>query len=95
MLAELAYTLRTRQEKSRKLPTCIPRSAKASKGNLGFQLSAAQALFNLGESDAASAFLERAQQLNGNNYRLHAIQGADGFVGEPTPGRDKRISGRA
>ena len=48
--------------------------AKSSKDNLGLQLSAAQALFNLGEVDAASAFLERAQQLNGNSYRLHAIK---------------------
>ncbi len=48
--------------------------AKSSKDNLGLQLSAAQALFNLGEVEAASAFLERAQQLNGNSYRLHAIK---------------------
>ena len=52
------------------------RLAKAAKGNIGLELSAAQALFNVGQPDAARPFLEEVQKVDGNNYRLHAILGS-------------------
>ena len=52
------------------------RLAKAAKGNIGLDLSAAQALVGLGQMDAAQAFLDDARKIDRNNYRLHAIQGA-------------------
>jgi len=73
VLAELAYTYDLAGRKN-EAADLYRRLAKTSRDNLGLQLSAAQALFNLGEADAARAFLERAQQLNGNYYRLHAIR---------------------
>jgi len=73
VLAELAYTydMAGRKQDAANLYSQV---AKSSKGTLGFQLSAAQTLFNLGEEDAARGFLERAQQLEANYYRLHAIK---------------------
>ncbi len=73
VLAELAYSyvLAGRKQEAADLYSKV---AKASKGSLGFQLSAAQALFNAGQGDAARAFLEEARRLNANYYRLHAIQ---------------------
>jgi len=73
VLAELAYSydLAGRKQEAAALYAQV---AKATKGNLAFQLSAGQALFNAGQSDAAQAFLEQAKRLNGNYYRLHAIQ---------------------
>ncbi|HLV89303.1 MAG TPA: tetratricopeptide repeat protein [Candidatus Sulfotelmatobacter sp.] len=72
--AELAYTYEVagKQEEAAKL---YSRLAKASKGNVALDLSAAQALVNLGQSDAASTFLDDARRLQPDNYRLHAIQG--------------------
>ena len=73
VLAELAYSyeLAGRKQEAADLYAQV---ANSSKGNLGLQLSAAQALFNMGEVDAARRFLEKAQQLNPNYYRLHAIE---------------------
>ena len=73
--AELAYTyqLAGRQQDAANL---YSRLAKAAKGNLGLDLSAAQAWVGLGQSDAARAFLDDARRIDANNYRLHAILGA-------------------
>jgi len=73
--AELAYTyqLAGKQQEAAELYT---RLAKAAKGNLGLDLSAAQALVSLGQTDAASSFLEDAKRIDSNHYRLHAILGA-------------------
>jgi tetratricopeptide (TPR) repeat protein len=73
VLAELAYTS-DMAGKKQEAADLYSQVAKSSKANLGFQLSAAQALFNVGERDAARGFLEKAQQLDANNYRLHAIK---------------------
>ena len=75
LLAELAFTyqLAGKQQEAAELYT---RLAKAAKGNIGLELSAAQAWVNVGQSDAARPFLEAARQIDGNNYRLHAILGA-------------------
>lgn len=73
--AELAYTyqLAGKQPEAAALYT---RLAKAAKGNIGLELSAAQAWINAGQPDAARPFLEAARQIDGNNYRLHAILGS-------------------
>jgi len=36
-------------------------------------VSAAQALVSLGQLEAARGFLDKAKEINGNNYRLHTI----------------------
>lgn len=73
--AELAYTdqLAGKQQEAADL---YSRLAKAAKGNIGLDLSAAQAWIGLGRPDAAQSFLEDAKRIDGNNYRLHAILGA-------------------
>jgi tetratricopeptide (TPR) repeat protein len=73
--AELAYTyqLAGKQQEAADLYT---RLAKAAKGNIGLDLSAAQALVGLGQGDGAQSFLEDAKRIDSNNYRLHAIFGA-------------------
>ena len=74
VLAELAYTyeLAGKKQQAANLYTQV---ARAARGNIGLELSAAQALVNLGESEAARGFLENARQLNRDHYRLHAILG--------------------
>jgi tetratricopeptide (TPR) repeat protein len=73
--AELAYTyqLAGKQQEAANLYT---RLAKATKGNLALDLSAAQALVGLGQSDAARTYLEDARKIDANNYRMHAILGS-------------------
>lgn len=73
--AELAYTyqLAGRQQEAADLYTHL---AKTAKGNIGLDLSAAQALVNLGQADRAQSFLNDARKIDPNNYRLHAILGA-------------------
>jgi len=75
LLAELAFTyqLAGKQQEAAEL---YARLAKAAKGNIGLELSAAQAWVNVGQPDAARPFLEAARQIDGNNYRLHAILAA-------------------
>ena len=72
--AELAYSyqLAGRQQDAANL---YSRLAKSAKGNIGLDLSAAQAWVNIGRSDEAQPFLDAARQIDSNNYRLHAILG--------------------
>jgi Tfp pilus assembly protein PilF len=73
--AELAYTfqLAGRQQDAANL---YSRLAKASPGNIGLDLSAAQAWINIGLPDKARPFLDQARKVDGNNYRMHSILGA-------------------
>jgi tetratricopeptide (TPR) repeat protein len=73
--AELAYTYQL-AGKQQEAATLYTRLAKSAKGNLGLNLSAAQALVGLGQTDAASAFVAEARRIDRNNYRLHAIAGS-------------------
>ena len=73
--ADLAYTYQL-AGKPQEAADLYIRLAKSAKGNLGLNLSAAQALVALGQGDAAEPFLQEARRLDANNYRLHAIQGA-------------------
>jgi tetratricopeptide (TPR) repeat protein len=72
VLAELAYTYQL-AGKPQEAANLYTRAAESAHGNVGLELNAAQALVNLGQFDAARQFLEKVQELNGNNYRLHAI----------------------
>ena len=73
--ADLAYTYQL-AGKQQEAANLYIRLAKSAKGNLGLNLSAAQALVTLGQADAAATFLEEARRIDRNNYRLHAIAGA-------------------
>jgi tetratricopeptide (TPR) repeat protein len=70
--AEMAYTyqLAGRQQDAANLYSQL---AKSAKGNIGLDLSAAQAWVNLGRADEAQPYLDAAGQIDPNNYRLHAI----------------------
>jgi tetratricopeptide (TPR) repeat protein len=74
VMAELAYTYQLAGN-PQEAATIYTRLAKASKGNIGLELSAAQAWVNVGQPDAARPFLDAARQIDSNNYRLHAILG--------------------
>jgi tetratricopeptide (TPR) repeat protein len=70
--AELAYTygLAGKQQESAAL---YSRLAKTAKGNIGFNLSAAQAWANAGRPEEAQQFLDAAKHIDANHYRLHAL----------------------
>lgn len=72
--AELAYTyqLNGQPDEGAKL---YAQAANAVPGDLGLQLSAAQADVALGSVEAAEPFLKRAAALDAEHYRLHAIRG--------------------
>jgi tetratricopeptide (TPR) repeat protein len=82
--ADLAYTyqLAGKQDEAARLYT---RLAKSAKGNIGLDLSAAQALLNLGQVDAAHAFVDDARRIDPNSYRLHSILGQIA-IAEDRPG---------
>jgi tetratricopeptide (TPR) repeat protein len=75
VLAELAYTFQL-AGKPQEAADMYTRVAKSAKGNLGLNLSAAQALAAIGQTDAAQTFLNEARRIDPNNYRLHAILGS-------------------
>jgi tetratricopeptide (TPR) repeat protein len=74
--AELAYTYQL-AGKQQEAATLYSRLAKTAKGNIGLNLSAAQAWINLGHPDEAKGFLDAARRIDPNNYRLHAILGGE------------------
>ena len=73
-MAELAFTYQL-AGKPQEAANIYTRLAKAAKGNIALELSAAQSLVNIGQADAAAPFLEAARQIDPNHYRLHAILG--------------------
>ncbi|HEY1265337.1 MAG TPA: tetratricopeptide repeat protein [Terriglobales bacterium] len=73
LLAELAYTYELAGDKQEAADT-YAKAAKMAKGNIGYVLSAAQALVGLGQMDEARGFLDTAKALNPGHYRLHTIQ---------------------
>jgi tetratricopeptide (TPR) repeat protein len=75
VLAEIAYTDQL-AGKPQEAAALYTRLAKNAKGDLGLNLSAAQALAGLGQADAAQGFLDEARRIDPNNYRLHAILGS-------------------
>jgi len=75
VLAELAYTYELGGDKQEAADT-YSKAVKGAKGNrnIGYTLSAAQAYVSLGQMDTARDYLDKAKELNANNYRLHNIQ---------------------
>jgi tetratricopeptide (TPR) repeat protein len=80
--AELAYTyqLAGKQQDAANLYSSL---AKSTKGNIGLDLSAAQAWIALGQPDQANEFLDDARRVDRNSYRLHAV------LGEIAEGEDR------
>jgi tetratricopeptide (TPR) repeat protein len=70
--AELAYTYQL-AGKQQEAADLYSRLARTAKGNVGLNLSAAQAWINAGRPDNANEFIEAAKRIDSNNYRLHAI----------------------
>jgi tetratricopeptide (TPR) repeat protein len=72
--AELAYTyqLAGKQEEAAKL---YVEAANAAPHDVNLQLSAAQSEITAGDVDTTVKYLDRAEKLNANHYRLHAIRG--------------------
>jgi tetratricopeptide (TPR) repeat protein len=73
-LAELAYTYQVAGRRKEAADTYV-QAADAAKGQLDIQLNAAQALVNAGELGRAEPLLKRADALQPEHYRLHAIRG--------------------
>jgi tetratricopeptide (TPR) repeat protein len=72
ILAELAYTYELAGNKQRAADTYVL-ATKTGKGNVELQLSAARALINVDQLEAARVFLGKVRAQNPNHYRLHAI----------------------
>jgi tetratricopeptide (TPR) repeat protein len=73
-LPELAYTYQL-AGKRKEAADAYARAADRVTRDAGLQLSAAQAVVNIGQFDRATAFLKRADAVEPDNYRLHAIRG--------------------
>jgi tetratricopeptide (TPR) repeat protein len=73
-LAELAYTYQVAGRRKDAADTYV-QAADAAKGQLDIQLNAAQALVNAGELGRAETMLRRAEGIQPDHYRLHAIRG--------------------
>lgn len=74
VLAELAYTYQL-AGKRKDAAENYALAANGQVGNNGLQLSAAQALVNIGQLDRADPYVQTAAKLDPNYYRLHAIRG--------------------
>ncbi|HZP62336.1 MAG TPA: tetratricopeptide repeat protein [Terriglobales bacterium] len=72
--ADLAYTyqLSGKRDEAAKL---YSEAANSAPKKLELQLSAAQAEVNIGNIEQADPFLRRADALDAQNYRLHAVRG--------------------
>ncbi|MGH9511794.1 MAG: tetratricopeptide repeat protein [Terriglobales bacterium] len=73
-LPELAYTYQLAGKRKEAAET-YSRAADRSTRDAGLQLSAAQAVVNVGQFERAATFLKRAAAVEPDNYRLHAIRG--------------------
>jgi tetratricopeptide (TPR) repeat protein len=72
--AELAYTYELAGDVNNAARS-YSQAANAAHGDTGLQLAAAQAQIAAGSIEGADPFLKRAEELDANNYRLHAIRG--------------------
>jgi len=82
--AELAYTYQLDGKLEQSAHT-YAQAANAMPKDLNLQLSAAQAQVAAGSTQQADTFLKRAASIDGNNYRLHAIQGEIARIHDQTP----------
>ena len=74
ILAELGYTYTLAGKKKEAAEICAKAAAGAPK-DIGIQLSAAESQLRVGDYDSARKYLARAEALDANNYRLHAMRG--------------------
>lgn len=73
ILADLGYTYGLNGDKKESADAYI-RAANAEPKQIGYQLSASQALMTQGQMDKSRQFITRAEAIDANNYRLHAIK---------------------
>lgn len=73
LLAELGYTQALAGDNKGAADTYV-RAANAAPRDVKIQLSAASALVQAGDSERARHYLARADALDANHYRLHAIK---------------------
>jgi tetratricopeptide (TPR) repeat protein len=71
--ADLAYTYELAGDKKESAAT-YAKAANAAPKVIGYQLSAAQSAIVAGDLDSGKQFLARAESLEANSYRLHAIR---------------------
>lgn len=74
VLGELGYTY-SLAGKKKEAADAYTRAANRLPKDPAIQLSAAQALVNVGSFEEASDFLKRTEAIEPGNYRLHAIRG--------------------
>ncbi|MGA8089436.1 MAG: tetratricopeptide repeat protein [Terracidiphilus sp.] len=72
--AELAYTYQL-DGKLNESAALYAQAANKLPKDLELQLSAAQAQVGAGSIERAQSYLKRAEQIDGNSYRMHAIRG--------------------
>jgi tetratricopeptide (TPR) repeat protein len=75
VLPDLAYTYDLAGKK-KEAAQAYSQAADNMPKNLGVQLSAAQSQVTIGQFAQAETFLQRARDIDPDNYRLHAIRGA-------------------
>lgn len=73
LLADLGYTYSLNGDKKESADAYV-RAANAEPKQIGYQLSAAQALMTQGQLDRSKQFIAKAEGIDANNYRLHAIK---------------------
>jgi tetratricopeptide (TPR) repeat protein len=73
-LSELGYTYQL-AGKRKEAADAYTQAANRSVRDANIQLSAAQAVVNAGSLEQAETFLKRAESIDPNSYRLHAIRG--------------------
>lgn len=74
LLADLAYTYELSGDKENSAASYV-KAADAAPKEIKYQLSAAHGLIASGQTERAKTFLTRAEQIDPNHYRLHAIRG--------------------
>lgn len=72
--AELAYTYQLAGKRGEAAKLYV-QAADAAPRDVNLQLSAAQAEMSTGDTGSAGNYLDRAEKLDPNHYRLHAIRG--------------------
>ena len=73
LLADLAFSYELNGEKKESAAT-YARAAEAAPRQIGLQLSAAQAELVAGDPEKTRQFLAKAEAIDANHYRLHAIK---------------------
>lgn len=75
VMADLAYSYELNGDK-KEAALYYSKAADAQPRQISLQLSAANAALNAGDLDKTRQYLSRAQQIDPNQYRLHAIKAA-------------------